>query len=116
MILKSSKIDEMEFSDHSKTQNIAQGMKVWVEKKERTPGACQAFAYTSAPLAANSFDFCSMPVFNASSSDIRCSAAYLRTSSVIFMEQKCGPHIEHLPSPRLRRDRELREEKSWGRA
>src|SRR2546421_11103776 len=23
-----------------------------------------------------------------------CSAAYLRTSSVIFIEQKCGPHME----------------------
>ena len=22
-----------------------------------------------------------------------CSAAYLRTSSVIFIEQKCGPHF-----------------------
>ena len=28
--------------------------------------------------------------------------------------QKCGPHMEHPPSPRLRRDKELREEKSWG--
>ena len=27
--------------------------------------------------------------------------AYFRTSSVIFMEQKCGPHIEHPLSPRL---------------
>jgi hypothetical protein len=30
------------------------------------------------------------------------------------MEQPCGPHIEHSPSPRLRRDRKLREGKSWG--
>ena len=28
------------------------------------------------------------------SSAIPCSSAYFRTSSVIFIEQKCGPHIE----------------------
>ena len=30
----------------------------------------------------------------AFSSAIPCAAAYARTSSVIFIEQKCGPHIE----------------------
>src|SRR3954471_3312641 len=34
-----------------------------------------------------------MPFFSASSSAIPCSAAYFRTSSVIFIEQKCGPHM-----------------------
>ena len=42
----------------------------------------------------NSFDFSSIPFFSASSSAMPCSAAYLRTSSVIFIEQKCGPHME----------------------
>jgi hypothetical protein len=32
----------------------------------------------------------------------RCSAANLLTSSVIFIEQKCGPHIEHQPRFKLR--------------
>ena len=35
-----------------------------------------------------------IPFFSASSSAMPCSAAYLRTSSVIFIEQKCGPHME----------------------
>lgn len=35
-----------------------------------------------------------MPFFKASSSAMPISAAYFRTSSVIFMLQKCGPHIE----------------------
>ena len=30
-----------------------------------------------------------------------------------FILEKCGPHFEYPPSPRLRRDRELREEESW---
>ena len=30
----------------------------------------------------------------ASSSEIACSAAYCRTSSLIFIEQKCGAHME----------------------
>src|ERR1700736_2448537 len=49
-----------------------------------------------------------MPRLRASSSAMPCSAAYFRTSSVIFIEQKCGPHMEHPPLPRLRRDRKMR--------
>ena len=52
------------------------------------------FAYTSAPCCTNSRDFSSKPLSMASSFVRPCSAAYLRTSSVIFIEQKCGPHIE----------------------
>src|SRR5581483_3166469 len=43
----------------------------------------QSFRYTSAPEVRNSTDFSAMP-FCANS----------RTSCVIFIEQKCGPHIE----------------------
>ncbi len=57
-----------------------------------------ALVYTSAPLLTNFFDFASMPFFNASSSLKFCSTAYFRTFSVIFIEQKCGPHMEHPPS------------------
>ena len=44
-------------------------------------------------FSVNSRDFSSIPFFNASSSAMPCSAAYFRTSSVIFMLQKCGPHM-----------------------
>src|SRR5438093_5240663 len=48
----------------------------------------------------NSLAFCSKPTWRACSSEIFISAAYLRTSSVIFML--------HPPSSRLRRDRKMR--------
>src|SRR3989449_508076 len=35
-----------------------------------------------------------MPTWRAVRSSIAFSSAYLRTSSVIFIEQKCGPHME----------------------
>src|SRR2546427_7383415 len=35
-----------------------------------------------------------MPTSMAVCSSTAFSSAYLRTSSVIFIEQKCGPHIE----------------------
>ncbi len=35
-----------------------------------------------------------MPFSTASFSESPWAAAYWRTSSEIFMEQKCGPHIE----------------------
>jgi len=97
----------------------------------------------------NSATFAFTPSVSAADSAMPCSAVYFRMSSVMltrsipltsasrlaiylarflsapFIEQKCGPHIEHQPSSRLpsslksydvarRRDRELREEKSWG--
>lgn len=37
---------------------------------------------------------CSMPTARASSTPYPCSLAYSRTSSVIFMEQNLGPHME----------------------
>src|SRR5438034_9798053 len=52
-----------------------------------------------APFSANSFDLPSMPFFSASSSAMPCSAAYLRTPSVIF--------IEHPALPSLRRTRKF---------
>src|SRR6266516_6913456 len=44
----------------------------------------------SAPCAINSRDFSSIPRSIASASVRPCASAYLRTSSVIFMLQKCG--------------------------
>ena len=35
-----------------------------------------------------------MPFLSASVSDTPCFAAKSRTSCVIFIEQKCGPHME----------------------
>ena len=53
-----------------------------------------AFVKTSAPVSTNSRAFSSMPFLRASSSERFWAAAYLRTSSEIFMEQKWGPHME----------------------
>ena len=52
------------------------------------------FVKTSAPDSTNSRAFSSMPFLRASSSERFWAAAYLRTSSEIFMEQKWGPHME----------------------
>src|SRR6266581_4521485 len=46
------------------------------------------------PAFVNSVAFCFSPSSIASASVSPCSAANFRTSSVIFMEQKCGPHME----------------------
>jgi hypothetical protein len=69
--------------------------------------------YTSELVLTNSFDLFFIPWSTAEFSSMFHSAD-LRTSSVISIEQKCGPHIEHPPPARLCRNVELREEKSWG--
>src|SRR5207253_768529 len=61
----------------------------------------QAFVYRSPPAIANSVAFSCIPFSIATSSLTPSSAAYRRTSSMMRMLQKCGPHIEHPPSPRL---------------
>ncbi len=48
--------------------------------------AVHVFAQISFPFSENSPFFSSIPFFNATSSAIPCSAAYFRTSSVIFIE------------------------------
>src|SRR5688500_9706706 len=52
------------------------------------------YEYSLEPFSLNSRAFSSRPVSRAVSSVIPCSRAYSRTSSVIFIEQKFGPHIE----------------------
>jgi hypothetical protein len=53
-----------------------------------------ALPYSSDPVGVNSLEFSCKSDSIVSISEILCSAAYLRTSSVIFIHQKCGTHIE----------------------
>src|ERR1041384_5465592 len=56
--------------------------------------AAYDFVYISAPACLNSLAFSCIPVSMATSSATCFCAAYSLTSCVIFIEQKCGPHIE----------------------
>jgi len=65
------------------------GLPVYLASSHAARFLCgYVFAYTSAPCSTNSRDFSSKPRSIASASVSPCSAAYFRTSSVIFMEQK----------------------------
>src|SRR5439155_6965235 len=71
------------------------------------PGVLEnyVFSHTSAPFFKNPVVFSCKPDSIASASVKPRSAADLRTSSVIFMQQKSAPYVEHQPTLKLRLDR-----------